>query len=176
MPRQMKKSLQERLQEIRVFYERDRANDVPGVWMPTALDRKAPAWGKEWGWFWVFPSDKLSADPRAGVLRRHHLGRDSYAKRLAEVKQRLGIAKAIVPHTWRHSFATHMLLQGCDLRTLQRLMGHASIKTTEIYLHVIEAMSSKLVSPLDRLQHFVDAEGNDSAPTDVVENAMVCCG
>jgi len=172
MPRQLKKSLQERLQQIRVYYDRDRANDVPGVWMPTALDKKAPAWGKDWGWFWVFPSDKLSIDPRSGVLRRHHLGRDSYAKRLAEVKNRLGFAKAIVPHTWRHSFATHMLLQGCDLRTLQRLMGHASIKTTEIYLHVIEAMSSKLVSPLDRLTHFVDAERVENTPTVDVEHAV----
>ena len=69
-------------------------------------------------------------------------------------KNRLGITKEVVPHTWRHSFATHMLLQGCDLRTLQRLLGHSSIKTTEIYLHVIEVMSEQLVSPLDRLKEF----------------------
>ena len=77
-------------------------------------------------------------------------------------KNRLGFTKEIVPHTWRHSFATHMLLQGCDLRTLQRLLGHASIKTTEIYLHVIEAMSKKMVSPLDCLQRWCEAESGTS--------------
>lgn len=174
MPQRIKESLRTRLERIRVHYDRDRADDVAGVWMPSALDRKAPAWGKEWGWFWLFPSDKLSIDPRTSVLRRHHLGREPYAKRLGEVKRQLGMVKPIVPHTWRHSFATHMLLQGCDLRTLQRLMGHASIKTTEIYLHVIEAMSRNLVSPLDRLNQFVNEENRAKSTPEVTVHQLGC--
>ena len=162
MPQTIKRVLQNRLDEIRELYDADRRNDVPGVWLPTALDEKAPAWGTSWGWFWLFPAKKLSLDPRTNVLRRHHLKRDFYAPAMKAAKKRLGFTKEVVPHTWRHSFATHMLLQGCDLRTLQRLLGHASIKTTEIYLHVIEAMSSKLVSPLDRLAHFAESESSDS--------------
>ena len=158
MPRTVTDRLQEQLSSCRCLYELDREQDAEGVWMPHALEKKAPAWSKEWGWFWLFPASKLSKDPRADVLRRHHLGRDPYAKQMAIHKRQLGFTKEIVPHTWRHSFATHMLLQGCDLRTLQRLMGHASIKTTEIYLHVIEAMSKRLVSPLDRLQEYSSQE------------------
>ena len=161
MPKAIKQTLKNRLDEIRQVYDGDRQLDVAGVWMPTAIDEKAPAWGTSWGWFWLFPASKLSMDPRANVVRRHHLKRDFYAPSMKLAKKRLGFSKEIVPHTWRHSFATHMLLQGCDLRTLQRLLGHASIKTTEIYLHVIEAMSSKLVSPLDRLDHFVKHENSE---------------
>ena len=155
MPKSIKVALRTQLNSARALYEEDRAEDSAGVWMPTALESKAPAWSKNWDWFWLFPAAKLSMDPRSPRLRRHHLTREPYAKKFNQVKDGLGIAKHIVPHTWRHSFATHMLLQGCDLRTLQRLLGHASIKTTEIYLHVIEAMSEHLVSPLDRLDQFV---------------------
>jgi len=114
MPDSVKVTLRERLKEVRHLYERDRAEGVPGVWMPTALDEKAPSWGKQWGWFWVFPSAKLSVDPRGSEVRRHHLGRGPYAKRLASAKRTLKMTKEVVPHTWRHTFATHMLLQGCD--------------------------------------------------------------
>ena len=158
MPRSIKKKLQDRLEEVRPLYNADRMADMPGVWVPTAIDEKAPAWGKSWGWYWLFPAAKLSMDPRAPAVRRHHLKRDFYAPEMKAAKKRLGLAKEVVPHTWRHSFATHMLLQGCDLRTLQRLLGHASLQTTEIYLHVIEAMSNNLVSPLDRLNDFADSE------------------
>lgn len=137
--------------------------------MPNALAEKAPAWGESWGWFWLFPAAKLSLDPRAKIVRRHHLKRECYAPLMARAKQNLGMTKEVVPHTWRHSFATHMLLQGCDLRTLQRLLGHASIKTTEIYLHVIEAMSNKLVSPLDRLEQFAETESAE--PAEPLESA-----
>jgi len=158
MPKRIKLRLKNHLTQIRALYDLDRQRDAPGVWTPYALEKKAPSWGVSWGWYWLFPAEKLSIDPRAEVIRRHHVTRNSYAERLAKVKKQLGFTKEIVPHTWRHSFATHMLLQGCDLRTLQRLMGHSSIKTTEIYLHVIEAMSEKLISPLDRLTSFCSEE------------------
>ena len=154
MPKRIKNDLQNHLSQIRQLFDLDRRRKTPGVWMPYALDKKAPNWGRAWAWYWIFPAKKLSIDPRGSVIRRHHVTRNSYAQRLCEAKDNLGLTKEIVPHTWRHSFATHMLLQGCDLRTLQRLLGHASIKTTEIYLHVIESMSEKLVSPLDRLELF----------------------
>ena len=158
MPRSAKQQLKNQLDEIRGFYESDRHEDLPGVWVPDAIDKKAPSWATSWGWFWLFPATKLAKDPRANVVRRHHLKRDYYAPAMKAAKERLGMTKEIVPHTWRHSFATHMLMQGCDLRTLQRLLGHASLKTTEIYLHVIEVMADNLVSPLDRLAGFADSE------------------
>ena len=161
MPRAIKGSLKDHIDSVRPLYDRDREEDFPGVWMPDAYDEKAPIWGKSWDWFWLFPAENFSLDPRAMVSRRHHCSGDPYSKRFKNVKNELGFTKAIVTHTWRHSFATHMLLQGCDLRTLQRLLGHSSIKTTEIYLHVIEAMSNKLTSPLDRLDSFVEYENSE---------------
>ena len=160
MPKRAKAGLEGQLEEARHLFDHDRSMNVPGVWLPTALGRKAPSWGTQWGWFWLFPARKLSVDPRTSETRRHHAGRERYAKRLAKIKERLGLTKEVVPHTWRHSFATHMLLQGCDLRTLQRLMGHSSLRTTEIYLHVVEAMSNRLTSPLDRLAEFAEHESS----------------
>jgi len=158
MPVSIKKKLVDHLDAIRPLYDSDRLADLPGVWTPTAVDKKAAAWGKSWGWFWLFPATKLAVDPRSVDIRRHHLKRDYYAPAMKAAKVRLGMSKEVVPHTWRHSFATHMLMQGCDLRTLQRLLGHSSLKTTEIYLHVIEAMADNLVSPLDRLSDFASSE------------------
>jgi len=126
--------------------------------MPHALGKKAPAWSASWEWFWLFPASDISRDPRTGSMLRHHEGVNVYRRQFQMAKSRSGIGKAVVPHSWRHSFATHMLLQGCDLRTLQRLMGHSSLQTTEIYLHVIDAMSKRLTSPLDRLGDFVEQE------------------
>ena len=158
MPQTVKESLKEQVERTRMLYESDRASGMPGVHLPTAIEKKAPAWATSWEWYWLFPAAKISQDPRAPVLRRHHQKRHVYDGPFAKASARAKIEKAIVPHTWRHSFATHLLLQGCDLRTLQRLMGHASIKTTEIYLHVIEAMSKRIVSPLDRLEQFAAEE------------------
>ena len=154
MPRRIKENLKDHLNKTQRLFDLDRRKKAPGVWMPYALEKKAPRWSRTWAWYWLFPAERLSIDPRGDVIRRHHVTRNSYAQRLFKAKNNLGFTKEIVPHTWRHSFATHMLLQGCDLRTLQRLLGHASIKTTQIYLHVIESMSEKLVSPLDRLERF----------------------
>ena len=105
MPQAIKRALENRLEEIRQVYDADRRNDVPGVWMPTALEEKAPVWGTSWGWFWLFPASKLSLDPRANVVRRHHLKRDFYAPSIKAAKNRLGFTKEVVPHTWRQAYS-----------------------------------------------------------------------
>ena len=155
LPESLLKSLRAHFESLRSLHERDQFSGNVRVSMPNALSAKAPAWASTWEWFWLFPASGLSRDPRSGQLLRHHEGRNVYARKFKLNKVRSGIEKALVPHSWRHSFATHMLLQGCDLRTLQRLMGHGSLQTTEIYLHVVETMSNRLKSPLDRLGDYV---------------------
>ena len=155
LPESLLESLRIQFESLRTRHECDQRSGGVRVSMPYALSAKAPAWASSWEWFWLFPASKLSRDPRSGHMLRHHEGRNVYARKFELAKCRSEIQKAIVPHTWRHSFATHMLLQGCDLRTLQRLMGHGSLQTTEIYLHVVETMSNRLTSPLDRLEDFV---------------------
>ena len=161
LPSFVKENVARQIEFARRVHQRDHETRGIRVSMPYALDRKAPAWASSWEWFWLFPASSLSKDPRSGRVLRHHQGRDVYRRKFKSAKEISGIEKHAVPHTWRHSFATHMLLQGCDLRTLQRLMGHASLKTTEIYLHVVEAMSNRLASPLDRLSEFAEREAKE---------------
>ena len=119
--------------------------------MPEALDLKAPGWGKEWGWFWVFPSARLSVDPRAEVVRRHHLNENGLQKAVKAASLRIGLTKRVSCHTLRHSFATHLLEAGRDIRTVQELLGHADVRTTEIYTHVLNRPGDQWHSPLDDL-------------------------
>ncbi len=154
LPESARTGLRQQLAFARSLFEHDKNEGMSGVQLPNALEKKASSWAKQWDWFWLFPAEQLSKDPRSGAIRRHHVGRNPYSKLFRRAKQRAKVGKAIVPHTWRHSFATHMLLQGCDMRTLQRLMGHGSIKTTELYLHVVETMGGRSKSPLDRLDEF----------------------
>ena len=160
MPKSVVPGLRKQLDFARSIYDEDRQIGSPGVYLPNALEDKASTWGQQWGWFWLFPAMKLGKDPRSGRIRRHHVGREPYTRAFQSAKKRANFDKAIVPHTWRHSFATHMLLQGCDLRTLQRLMGHSSIKTTEQYLHVVDTMGGRISSPLDRLVDYAGQEAS----------------
>ncbi|MGA3285105.1 MAG: integron integrase [Verrucomicrobiota bacterium] len=141
--------LQEHLERTRVSFEEDRQAGVAGVWLPFALERKYPSAGKEWGWQWVFPSQSVSVDPRNGLRRRHHLDPGTVDKALRVAVGKTGIAKRVSSHTFRHSFATHLLQRGNDIRTIQELLGHADVSTTMIYTHVLRQGGLGVRSPLD---------------------------
>jgi site-specific recombinase XerD len=130
----------------------DRAAGLAGVWMPDSLDRKYPNAGREWGWFWVFPSRTLSTDPRAGVVRRHHLSESVIQKAVNAAAVHAKIHKPVSVHTLRHCFATHLLLNGVDIRQIQEYLGHANVETTMIYTHVVKDLRNPARSPLDMLQ------------------------
>jgi integron integrase len=137
------------LQEIRHAYEGDRAAGIAGVWLPDQLERKYPNAGKEWPWFWVWPEKGLSRDPRAGVMRRHHLLDRTFQVAVKTGAAKAGINKRVTPHVLRHSFATHCLEKGYDIRTVQELLGHQDVETTQIYTHVMQKPGLGVRSPLD---------------------------
>ncbi len=133
-------------------YRADRESRLAGVWMPEALERKYPNAGRELGWFWVFPSHTLSTDPRAVIVRRHHMSDSVIQKAVKVAAARAKIHKPISVHTLRHSFATHLLLNGVDIRQIQEYLGHAHVETTMIYTHVVKELRNPARSPLDILK------------------------
>ncbi len=152
LPATVASALQAHLLRVRGLHEQDLAAGLGAVYLPYALERKYPAAATEWGWQYAFPSARLSVDPRSNVLRRQHLQDQSMQRALKQAVRDAGLTKPATPHTLRHSFATHLLDGGYDIRTVQELLGHADVKTTMIYTHVLNKGGRGVVSPLDRLQ------------------------
>ena len=151
LPQSLVEPLQEHLEEVKRLHEQDLAQGYGAVYLPDALARKYPNAEREWGWQWVFPSPRLSADPRSGAVRRHHLDPASLQKAIRKAAQAAGLSKPVSPHTLRHSFATHLLEAGYDIRTVQELLGHKDVRTTMIYTHVLQRNARAVQSPLDRM-------------------------
>ena len=151
LPRSLEPALRLQLLAARSQWEHDRQAQRGGVEVPHALDSKYPQVGNTWGWFWMFPSPTLSVDTLSGVERRHHLYEDRVQRSLKKAVTLAGICKPVSVHTLRHSFATHLLQSGTDIRTVQELLGHSDVSTTMIYTHVLKVAAGGTASPLDSL-------------------------
>ncbi|MDY6934722.1 MAG: integron integrase [Spirochaetota bacterium] len=149
LPDNLKNTIQRQLENSYDLFEKDRKNNQEGVWLPHALERKYPNAGREWGWFWVFPSKSLSIDPESLKVRRHHIHPSSLQRAFKNAVIKSGITKNASVHTLRHSFATHLIESGYDIRTVQELLGHSNLQTTMIYTHVAQKNKLGVRSPMD---------------------------
>ena len=151
LPESLIAPLRKHLEQVKRLHEQDLARGYGAVYLPDALARKYPNAQREWVWQWVFPSPRLSVDPRSGFIRRHHMSPSALQRAIRQAAKRSNIHKRVSPHTLRHSFATHLLEDGYDIRTVQELLGHKDVRTTMIYTHVLNRGAKAVRSPLDSI-------------------------
>lgn len=151
LPSALNAPLKAHLQRVKALHQQDLEAGFGAVYLPYALDKKYPSAGRDWAWQYVFPSANLSVDPRSSETRRHHIQDQAVQRAVKQAVRDAGLSKPATPHTFRHSFATHLLEGGYDIRTVQELLGHSDVSTTMIYTHVLNRGGKGVQSPLDQL-------------------------